>query len=220
MSNSLALGTLPTLPPNTLPPVVLPFDPTGTLPLGILTVRSQAITRTKPVLKDLARIDVRNMLGGGQGRRSRRWWSAARTGRFWSTSKPKELEARGLSPLDVVDALRHGNLMVTPGACTCGGYEFLLDSNAMVPDVDDVETVSNSSPTQGNVFLEDIGHVEDGSAIQTSRVRSTASRRSMCRSIARGGAAVWRSSDGVKASAADEQARTHRKATAWPADRR
>src|SRR5437763_13648198 len=25
--NSLALGTLPTLPPNTLPPVVLPFDP-------------------------------------------------------------------------------------------------------------------------------------------------------------------------------------------------
>ena len=36
--NSLALGTLPTLPPNTLPPVVLPFDPTATLPLGVLTV--------------------------------------------------------------------------------------------------------------------------------------------------------------------------------------
>src|SRR5260370_25130585 len=31
--NSLALGTLPTLPPNTLPPVGLKFDPTGTLPL-------------------------------------------------------------------------------------------------------------------------------------------------------------------------------------------
>ena len=34
LTNSLALGTLPTLPPNTLPPVVLPFDPTGTNPLG------------------------------------------------------------------------------------------------------------------------------------------------------------------------------------------
>ena len=32
--NSLALSTLPMLPPNTLPPVVLPFDPTGTLPLA------------------------------------------------------------------------------------------------------------------------------------------------------------------------------------------
>src|SRR5215831_11655094 len=39
-TNSLALGTLPTLPPNTLPPVVLPFDPTGTLPLGLLTVEN------------------------------------------------------------------------------------------------------------------------------------------------------------------------------------
>src|ERR687884_523391 len=38
--NSLALGTLPTLPPTTLPPVVLPFDPTGTLPLAVLSVTS------------------------------------------------------------------------------------------------------------------------------------------------------------------------------------
>src|SRR6516162_8032818 len=43
LTNSLALGTLPTLPPNTLPPVVLPFDPTGTLPLGILTVRNPSL---------------------------------------------------------------------------------------------------------------------------------------------------------------------------------
>src|SRR6267142_5087499 len=57
--NSLALGTLPTLPPNTLPPVVLPFDPTGTLPLGILSVTSPELDETQ--LKDLARIDVRNM---------------------------------------------------------------------------------------------------------------------------------------------------------------
>src|SRR5580658_644491 len=38
MTNQLAQGTLPTLPPNTLPPVTLPFDPTGTVPLGVLTV--------------------------------------------------------------------------------------------------------------------------------------------------------------------------------------
>src|SRR5215831_16334837 len=63
--NSLALGTLPTLPPNTLPPVVLPFDPTGTLPLGILSVTSKELEETQ--LKDLARIQVRNMLGGVPG---------------------------------------------------------------------------------------------------------------------------------------------------------
>src|SRR6516164_2263378 len=61
LSNSLALGTLPTLPPNTLPPVVLPFDPTGTLPLGILTVSNPGMSEAK--VKDVARIDVRSALG-------------------------------------------------------------------------------------------------------------------------------------------------------------
>src|SRR5260370_31576993 len=63
--NSLALSTLPTLPPNTLPPVTLPFDPTGTLPLGILTVSNQGLDEAH--LKDVARIDVRNMLGAVKG---------------------------------------------------------------------------------------------------------------------------------------------------------
>src|SRR5437870_1203129 len=56
VTNSLALGTLPTLPPNTLPPVVMPFDPTGTLPLGILTVSNPTLTEAN--VKDLARINV------------------------------------------------------------------------------------------------------------------------------------------------------------------
>src|SRR6516225_7989415 len=63
--NSLALGTLPTLPPNTLPPVVLPFDPTATLPLGVLTVSNPTMDEAN--VKDLARIQVRNMLGRVKG---------------------------------------------------------------------------------------------------------------------------------------------------------
>src|SRR6516162_2651863 len=55
-TNSLALGTLPTLPPNTLPPVVLKFDPTGTMPLGILTVSNPTLSEAR--VKDVARIDV------------------------------------------------------------------------------------------------------------------------------------------------------------------
>src|SRR5207245_3399166 len=65
LTNSLALGTLPTLPPNTLPPVVLPFDPTGTMPIGILTVSNPRLDESH--VKDIARIDVRNMLGAVPG---------------------------------------------------------------------------------------------------------------------------------------------------------
>src|SRR5260370_121567 len=65
LTNSLALGTLPTLPPNTLPPVVLPFDPTGTMPLGVLTVRNPHLDEAH--VKDVARVDVRSMLGAVPG---------------------------------------------------------------------------------------------------------------------------------------------------------
>src|SRR5690349_16350219 len=36
--NSLALAVLPNLPPGTLPSVVLPFDPTSTVPVGLVAL--------------------------------------------------------------------------------------------------------------------------------------------------------------------------------------
>src|SRR5439155_1234879 len=98
-TNSLALGSLAFLPPNTLPPVVFPFDPTGTLPLSILTVRSPSLGETK--LQDLARIEVRNMLGGVKGVVAPAVFGGKqRTVLIYVN--PAQLEARNLSPRDVV----------------------------------------------------------------------------------------------------------------------
>jgi multidrug efflux pump subunit AcrB len=168
MSNSLALGTLPTLPPNTLPPVVLPFDPTGTLPLGILTVSNPRLDESK--VKDLGRIDVRNMLGTVKG-------SVApvvvggkdRTVLVYLD--PKKLEARSLSPTDIVRVLQDGNLMVTPGTAYFGDNQVLLDTNAMVASVADLDDLPIRMPTGHIITLRDVGHAEDAAAIQTSRVR-------------------------------------------------
>jgi multidrug efflux pump subunit AcrB len=168
MTNSLALGTLPTLPPNTLPPVVLPFDPTGTLPLGILTVSNPALDEAH--VKDLARIDVRNMLGkvpgcvapvvvGGKDRT------------ILVYLDPRRMEARKVSPLDVVEALKKGNLMVTPGTAYFGKNQVLLDTNVMVTKVDELNALPIRTDPGDAVYLRDIARAEDSNAIQTSRVR-------------------------------------------------
>jgi multidrug efflux pump subunit AcrB len=168
VTTSLAQGTLPTLPPNTLPPVTLPFDPTGTMPLGILTVSNPGMDEAH--VKDIARIDVRNMLGavpgcvapvvvGGKDRT------------ILIYLKPKEMEARNLSPLDVVRALQKGNLMVTPGTAYFGNNQVLLDTNVMVNKVDELNDLPIRMEGPDNVvYLRDIGHAEDSYAIQTSRV--------------------------------------------------
>ena len=47
---------------------------------------------------------------------------------------PKKLEARHLSMLDVVKALKDGNMMVTPGIAYFGNNQILLDTNMMVDE--------------------------------------------------------------------------------------
>jgi multidrug efflux pump subunit AcrB len=168
MTNSLALGTLATLPPNTLPPVVLPFDPTGTLPLGILTVSNPGLDEAH--VKDVARIDVRNMLGAVKG-----CVAPVVVGGKDRTIliylDPKKMEARKVSPLDVVNALRQGNLMATPGTAYFGNNQQLLDTNVMVRTVAELNDLPIRTKPNDNVYLRDLGRAEDSYAIQTSRVR-------------------------------------------------
>lgn len=167
LTNSLALGTLPTLPPGTLPPVVLPFDPTGTLPLGILTVSNPRLGEA--TVKDIARITVRNQLGSVKG-------SVApvvvggKDRAIIAYTDPDELQSHQLSLMDVARSIADGNLMVTPGTAYFGNEQVLLGTNAMFNRVAEFNRLPLRLGSQ-QVLLEDVGSVEDSAAIQTSRVR-------------------------------------------------
>ncbi|MEY2611422.1 MAG: putative efflux pump rane transporter TtgB [Planctomycetota bacterium] len=168
LTNSLALGALPNLPPNTLPPVALPFDATGTLPVGILTVENRNMGDAKQ--KDIARIDVRNMLGsvpgciapvvvGGQDRSVMVY-----------LDQPK-MESRGMVPMDVVRALQTGNFMTSPGTAYFGDQQLLIDSNSMVESVEQLNDLPLSLQPGTQIRLRDVGEARDSALIQTSRVR-------------------------------------------------
>jgi len=204
MANSLALGALPNLPPNTLPPVVMPFDPTGTLPLGILTVSNPTLDEAH--VKDLGRIDVRNALGivpgsvapvvvGGQDRTVLVYLD------------PDRLMARDLSALDVVKALQEGNLMVTPGTAYFGDNQVLLDTNLMVDKVDELNDFPIRIGGNRNVYLRDIGHAEDAHSIQTSRVRINGRRQVFVPIYRQGGASSLAVANGVREALPDIQNR-------------
>jgi multidrug efflux pump subunit AcrB len=168
MVGQLALGTLPTLPPNTLPPVVLPFDPTATMPLGVLTVSNPYMDEAN--VKDVARIQVRNALGAVKG-----CVAPVVVGGKDRTILvylyPNEMEARHVSATDVVIAVKHGNMMTTPGIAYFGDNQLLLDSNMMANNIDELLDLPIRMEPGNQVFLKDIGKIEDSATIQTSRVR-------------------------------------------------
>src|SRR5881628_2521299 len=60
--SSLAISDLYYLPPGTIPPMVMPFDPTASIPLVLLSVRSPQFDETR--LYDVAYFDLRNRLQG------------------------------------------------------------------------------------------------------------------------------------------------------------
>jgi len=167
-TNSLTGAAMPYLPTNTLPPVSLPFDPTGTLPLGILTVSNP--TMAEQEVKDLARVEVRNRLGsvrgcvapvvvGGKDRRVMIYLDHQR------------LEARNLSPTDVVRALDNGNMMIAPGTAYIGDNQIALDTNAMARTVDDLNDLPIVFEPDRQIYLRDVATAEDDAVIQKSRVR-------------------------------------------------
>jgi multidrug efflux pump subunit AcrB len=58
--NSLATASIPSLPPGTLPPVILPYDPTSATPVALVALNSK--TQGESVLFDTGRYQVRSMI--------------------------------------------------------------------------------------------------------------------------------------------------------------
>ncbi len=196
-TNSLTGAAMPYLPTNTLPPVSLPFDATGTLPLGILTVSNSGMAEQE--VKDLARVEVRNRLGavrgcvapvvvGGKDRRVMVYLDR------------HKLEARELSPVDVVRALDSGNMMVSPGTAYIGDSQYSLDTNAMARTVDDINDLPVVFEADRNILLRDVATAQDDAVIQKSRVRVNGRQQVFVPIYRQQGASSLAVADGVKAA--------------------
>jgi multidrug efflux pump subunit AcrB len=203
LTNSLASGAQAYLPTNTLPPVVLPFDPTGTLPLGILTVSNPSMAEQQ--VKDLARVEVRNRLGsvsgvvapvvvGGKDRRVMIYLDA------------KKLEARNLSPVDVVKALDQGNAMASPGTAYFGDSQIALDTNMMVRTVGELNDLPIVFDPDRQILLRDVGEAQDDAVIQKSRVRVNGRQQVFVPIYRQAGASSLAVADGVREAIPDMEA--------------
>lgn len=200
MANSLALGALPTLPPNTLPPVVLPFDPTATLPLGILVVKNPTMDEAQ--IKDLARIDLRNKLGGIPGVVSPVVVGGKDRTIMVYLDRDKML-ARNLAPTDVVKGLQDGNLVTSPGNAYFGDRQVSLEIDSMVDKVSQLNDLPIRLSNGNIVSIKDFAKAEDTSFIQTSRVRVNGAQQVYVPIYRQGGASSLSVASGVKSSLKD-----------------
>jgi multidrug efflux pump subunit AcrB len=171
---SLAMSDMFYLPPGTLPPMVMPFDPTASVPLCLLAVSSE--TMSEKELYDVAYYEMRNRLQAIRGVVAPAVYGGVLR-RILAYVDRDKLEARNLSPLSVVQAREASNPFVPTGSAKMGDLDYLVLSNAMVERVEELADIPISREDGTPIFLSDIGEPRDSHQIQSNIVRINGRRQ-------------------------------------------
>src|SRR5258707_3251030 len=163
--SSLARSDLYYLPPGTIPTMVMPYDPTASIPLALLTVSSDTLNETQ--LYDVAYFNIRNMLSGITGTIAPAVFGG-RIRRIYVYVDPSKLAAHGMSALDVVNALRQWNTLIPTGDAKIGPTDYFVITNGMVPKVEEINDFPLKVVNGAPVFVKDIGYAKDTYQIQTN----------------------------------------------------
>ncbi len=200
--SSLAISDLYYLPPGTIPPMVMPFDPTAAQPLALLALSSDTLDET--TLYDIAYFEIRNLLSGTPGVIAPAVYGGKLRRILIYTDKNK-LHAHDLSPMDVVEAIRRQNVFIPTGTAKIGEYDYQIESNAMVPEVPDFNAIPIKYEDGRPVLVRDIGEAKDSFAIQTNAVHIDGRRAVYIPIYRQPGANTIEVVDGIKAAIPDIQ---------------
>jgi HAE1 family hydrophobic/amphiphilic exporter-1 len=164
---TLAMADLGIMPPGTLPPLVLQYD-ASSLPVVLVTLKGRGYDETQ--LEDEARYNVRNQLATVPGA-SIPIPFGGKFRQIMAYVNRQALQARGMSLMDVVNAIDQSNLILPAGDAKIGPTDYYIYSNSMIPKVPEINRVPvKIGRGQAPVLLGDVGKVEDSSQIQYNKV--------------------------------------------------
>ncbi len=171
---SYAVSDMFYLPPGTIPPMVMPFDPTATLPLCVVSVSSS--TMNEKELYDIAYFELRNRLQSIQGVIAPAVYGG-KLRRILAYVDRDKLEARGLSPMDVVEALQTQSVFIPAGNMKVGDIDYQIFANSMPARVEQLNDLPIAVRQGAPVMMRDVATVRDSSQIQSNVVRINGRRQ-------------------------------------------
>jgi len=98
------------------------------------------------------------------------------------------LQSKGLSPLDVVNAISAQNLVLPSGTSKIGAFEYDVDTNSSPKTVDELNQLPIKTAGSTTIYIRDVAYVRDGFPPQTNIVRVNG-RRSVLITVLKSGQA-------------------------------
>lgn len=166
-TTSLVMSVMGELPPGTLPPYILPFDPMAAVPLALVVVGQQ----DKPIehIYDTARYEVRTAIQAVPGAIAPTVMGGTlRTITIYLD--PDKLRYYNFSPLNVLNRMSRLSSLIPSGDVKINNLDYQIESNALVENVSDMDDFPLRAEFGVPVYLKDVGHAKDSGLIQTNVV--------------------------------------------------
>jgi multidrug efflux pump subunit AcrB len=102
----------------------------------------------------------------------------------------RALQAKGLSPADVVSTIAKQNLILPSGTAKIGTFEYQLETNSAPATIEELNDLPIRSVNGAMVYIHDVAHVRDGFPPQTNIVRVDGQRATLLSIIKTGDAST------------------------------
>jgi multidrug efflux pump subunit AcrB len=182
------------MPPGIQPPVIVQFN-ASSVPVLQLSLTSDSLNEQQ--LYDYGIYRLRQQLAPVHGVT----FPTPAGGKYRQIMvdlDPNKLLARGLTPLDIVNAVNAQNLTLPSGQAKIANTQYTVRTNATPASIADLNNIPVKYANGATVFLKDVGQVRDGSAVQANIVREDGARAVLLSVIKNGNASTLEVVNGVR----------------------
>ncbi len=175
---------LRSLPPGTTPPFIIQYN-ASSVPVLMLGLSGNGLNEQQ--LSDIGTNTIRTQLATIEGAQTPFPYGGKQR-QIQVDIDPHALQAQGLSPADVVNAVSAQNLIVPSGTMKMDRFEYAIETNSAPTIVDQLNDLPIRSVNGAVIYVRDVAHVRDGNPPQTNIVRVDG-RRAALMSIMKTGSA-------------------------------
>jgi multidrug efflux pump subunit AcrB len=182
------------LPPGTTPPLVISYS-ASTTPIIQLGLSSKTLSEQE--LFDLGQNFLRTYLATVPGAATPYPYGGKIRQVQVDLDLPK-LQAYGLSPIDIVNAVNAQNVILPTGTIKMGPLEYDVEMNGTPQTIAGLNDLPVKTLNNATLYMRDVAHIRDGFAPQTNIVRADGIRGALMSIYKNGNASTLQIVAGVK----------------------
>jgi multidrug efflux pump subunit AcrB len=169
---SISQVQLRQLPPGTTPPFIIQYN-ASSVPVLQLGLSGQGLNEQQ--INDLGQNQIRTQLATIEGAQTPYPYGGKQR-QIQVDLDLNALQAKGLSPVDVVNAVNAQNLIAPSGTMKVDRFEYAIETNSAPTVVNDLNDLPIKAVNGAVIYIRDVAHVRDGFPPQTNIVRVNGSR--------------------------------------------